>query len=152
SLLFRSHCIARATVPLLEAVVARLGPRCGDDPVAAPLLAFARDFIREEWGHDEWLLEDLEALGIPREAVLARTPPPTLAALVGAQYYWIAHHHPVALLGYAFVTETSPPPLAAVEDLILRTGLPRAAFRSLLRHAVLDLQHGAAVEATLDAL
>jgi hypothetical protein len=152
SLLFRSHCLARASVPLLETAVARLEPRCGADPVAAPLLAFLRGFISEEMGHDEWLLEDLEALGFSRQEICERIPPPTLASLVGAQYYWINHCDPVSILGLLFVTETSPPPLTAVEDLIQRTALPRDAFRSLLRHAVLDLRHGADVERTLDAL
>ena len=27
-------------------------------------------------------------------------PSPAVAALVGSQYYWLLHHHPVALLGF----------------------------------------------------
>jgi hypothetical protein len=152
ALLFRSHCNARATVAVLEAAAARLETMVGDDPVAPGLLAFLRGFIPEEMGHDEWLLEDLEALGIDRREVLARTPPPAIAALVGAQYYWIAHHHPVSVLGYCFVTETAPVPVAEVEDLIHRTGLPPAAFRTILRHAAIDLKHAADMERIVDAL
>lgn len=152
ALLFRSHCNARATVAVLEAAAARLEAMAGDDPVAPGLLAFLRGFIPEEMGHDEWLLEDLEALGIGRREVLARTPPPAVAALVGAQYYWIAHHHPVSVLGYCFVTETAPVPVAEVEDLIRRTGLPPSAFRTILRHSAIDLKHGADVERILDTL
>lgn len=152
SLLFRSHCNARATVAILESAAARLETMVGTDPVAPGLLAFLAEFTPEEMGHDEWLLEDLEALGIPRQDVLARVPPPAIASLTGAQYYWIAHHHPVSVLGLCSVTETSPAPLAEVEDLIRRTGLPRAAFRTLLRHAAIDLKHGADVERVLDSL
>jgi hypothetical protein len=152
SLLFRSHCNARATVAILESAAARLEALTGTDPVAPGLLAFVRELALEEMGHDEWLLEDLEALGIPQQDVLARVPPPVIAALAGAQLYWIAHHHPVSVLGLCFVTETSPAPLAEVEDLIQRTGLPRAAFRTLLRHAVIDLKHGADVERVIDSL
>lgn len=151
SLLFRSHCNARSTVPLFEAALARLESMPAD-PVTAGLIAFLTRFIPEESGHDEWVLEDLEALGVSRREVLARVPPPSLAALVGAQYYWIAHHHPVTLLGYCFITETSPASVQEVEDLIRRSGLPRSAFRTLLRHAVLDLEHGSSVERVLDTL
>lgn len=144
--------MSRAAVSVLEAAAAGLESKRGEDPLAVGLLGFLKDFILEETGHDEWALEDLEALGISRREVLARTPPPTLAALVGAQYYWIAHHHPVAILGFCFVTESSPPRVAEIEDLILRTGLPRTAFRTLLRHAAIDLKHGPEVERLLDRL
>jgi hypothetical protein len=152
SLLFRSFCLAGATVPLAEAAVARLEGLRGEDPVAAGLIDVLTRFAAEEAGHDEWALQDMEALGVPRSEVLARIPPPSVAALAGAQYYWIAHHHPVSLLGYCFVVETAPRPIEKVEDLIRRTGLPRRGFRSLLSHAFLDIQHGADMERALDTL
>lgn len=152
SLLFRSHCIARATVPLLRAAVARLEQLREADPAAPGLIDLLNGLAAEETGHDEWLLQDLEVLGVPRREVLSRMPPPTVAALVGAQYYWLAHHHPVAVVGYVFVTETAPPNKDELEVLIARTGLPRKAFRSLLAHALLDQKHGADVERALDAL
>lgn len=150
-LLFRAHCVSRAAVPLMEAAAARL-QSMRNDPIAPGLIEFLHRFIPEETGHDEWLLEDLEVLGRSRQDVLAHTPPPALAALVGAQYYWIAHHHPVSVLGLFFMMETGTPLLEQVEDLIRRTGLPRTAFRSFLRHAVLDLKHGNDIEQVIDTL
>jgi len=44
------------------------------------------------------------------------------SARVGAQYYWIHHFHPVALLGYIAVLEGRPPSPTLVEELIERTG------------------------------
>lgn len=152
SFLFRSHCIARATVPLLQAAMARLEPLRGEDPAAPGLIDLLTGLAAEEEGHDEWLLQDLEALGVPRREVWSQMPPPTLAALVGAQYYWIAHGHPVAVVGYVFVAETAPPGKDGLESLIARTGLPRKAFRSLLAHSLLDQKHGGDVERALDAL
>ena len=38
----------------------------------------------------------------------------TAAALVGAQYYWIRHVHPVALLGYVMLLEGYPPSAGTV--------------------------------------
>jgi pyrroloquinoline quinone (PQQ) biosynthesis protein C len=152
SLLFRSFCLARAAVSLMTAATARLDSLRGEDPVAAELIDILTHLASEEAGHDEWALQDLEALGVPRSEVLARIPPPSVAALTGAQYYWIAHHHPVSMLGYCFVTETAPRPIENVEDFIRRTGLPRQAFRSLLLHAFIDIQHGADMERALDTL
>ncbi|HEX2642768.1 MAG TPA: iron-containing redox enzyme family protein [Thermoanaerobaculia bacterium] len=153
SLLVRAHGLARATVPLMRAAIARLEEMRGEEPLLAEkLIPFLTRFAAEERGHDEWLLQDLEVLGISRREVLARIPPARIASVVGAHYYWIAHHHPAAILGYCFVTETGSPPTAEVEDLIRRTGYPREAFRSLLRHAVIDLKHGADMERALDTL
>ncbi len=151
-LLFRAYCIARAAVSFLEAAAARLETMTGQDPAAAGLLDFLRRFIPEETGHDEWMIEDLEELGISRQEVLARIPPPTIAGMIGAQYYWALHHHPVSVLGFLFLGETSGPRIDDVEDLIRRTGLPRTAFRNFLRHAVLDLKHGNEMEQVIDEL
>ena len=79
------------------------------DLVAKRLADYLSKHISEEQGHDEWLLEDMEVLGIERKAVLKRVPIPTATALAGTQYYWIFHVHPVALLGFLAVMEGSPP-------------------------------------------
>ena len=64
-----------------------------------------------------------------------------MASLVGSQYYWIFHTHPVALLGYIAVLEGNPAPIEFLNEVVERTGLPRAAFGSMFKHAALDLQH-----------
>lgn len=152
TMLFRIHCMARASVPLMEAAVERLRPRVGTDPIAGPLIEYLTAQIPQETGHDDWLLEDLEALGEDRKDVLARMPPPTIAALIGAQYYWIRHHHPVALLGYILVVESEPPTTELVDKTVRDTGLPRAAFRSFSRHALLEPSHNDALDRALDSL
>lgn len=150
--LFATHCIIRASVPLMEAALERAGSTAGSDPVAAGLAEYLRRHIPEEMEHDEWLLDDLEVLGVARSTVLARPPSPTVAGLVGAQYYWIFHYHPVALLGYVALLEGNPPSLALIEDLIARTGYSRGAFRTLIAHAELDPHHIDELNETLDNL
>ncbi len=151
-ILFRMHCMARASVPLMEAARDRLRPAAPRDRVAAGVVDYLDELIAGEQEHDDWILEDLEALGLPREEVLARVPPPTVAALVGAQYYWIFHHHPVALLGFIAVVEADPPTVDRIESIMQRTGLPRDACRHFLRHAVLEPAHNRLLEKTLDSL
>ncbi|MEZ5864865.1 MAG: hypothetical protein R3D25_12675 [Geminicoccaceae bacterium] len=63
--------------------------------------------IDEERNHDVWTLEDLVNARFDGDAVLAQLPPPSLAAMVGSQYYWILHHHPAALLGYIAISRAT---------------------------------------------
>lgn len=144
------HQIIRATVPLTE-VALEEARRLGD-PLGPPLAAYLEDHVDEELGHDETLLGDLEAIGVPRTDVLARVPSPSVAALVGGQYYWIHHHHPVSFLGYVALMEGYPPTPELIEMLIERTGYPRDAFRTYLEHAELDPGHRDRLDRTLDAL
>lgn len=145
------HGIVRASVPLMEAALARARMMDGDR-VAAGLVPYLEEHVPEEMNHDEWVLEDLEVLGIDRAEVLAPPPSATVAELVGAQYYWILHYHPVSLLGYMTLLEAYPPRREDVEALIVRTGYDREAFRTLLHHADLDPHHSTELFQTIDAL
>jgi hypothetical protein len=148
--LFTSHCVIRASVPLMA--TARDVARAADDPVSQAVAAYYDQHIEEELHHDEWLLADLEVLGRDRAALLARPPAPAIAALVGAQYYWVLHYHPVALLGYIALLEGYPPSMALIGDLMAGTGYERAAFRTMIAHAELDPGHSAELAELLDSL
>jgi hypothetical protein len=145
------HGVVRATVPLMEtaAATARAMPA---DPVAGPLADYLEHHIPEELGHDEGLLADLESIGVPRDEVLSRVPSPAIAALVGSQYYWIRHVHPVVLLGYMEMFEGYPPARRDVEHVQAATGYGAEAFRQLWLHADVDSQHGEDLEDILDCL
>jgi hypothetical protein len=146
------HGVIRASVPLMERSLERAQAAAADDPAAAGLAAYLEHHVDEERGHDDWLLEDLAALGWSRETVLSRVPSASVAALVGAQYYWIEHYHPVAVLGYIGVLEGYPPAIEDVDALMARTGLEREAFRTLIRHSELDPLHAADFDEQLDRL
>ncbi len=146
------HASVRATVPLMRAAEARcreLGP---SDPLAARLAVYFAQHALEELDHEEWLLRDMESIGMNCAEARQRVPPPTIAALAGAQYYWIFHAHPVALLGYFAVLEGIPPDEAHLASVRERTGLPEDGFRMLIEHARLDPQHGDEVFDLLDEL
>jgi hypothetical protein len=150
--LFTLHCVIRASVPLMEVASDQARKLAKDDPVCEILAPYLDEHIPEERDHDEWLLEDIEVLGEDRSSVLVRPPSPTVAAAVGAQYYWILHYHPVALLGYIALLEGYPPSIELVDELVDRTGHSRAAFRTLIAHAELDPGHRDELEAVLDRL
>jgi hypothetical protein len=150
--LFAIHSIIRASVPLMEVARDRALLLAAQDPLAASLASYLGQHVNEERHHDDWLLDDLEELGVSREAVWSRMPSPTVAYLVGAQYYWIFHHHPIALLGYIAVLEGNPPIESDIAQVIDRTGLPESAFRTFIKHARLDPHHREDLDAALDAM
>jgi hypothetical protein len=150
--LFTVHTMIRASVPMMEEAAAA-AERLGDADPTAPLLAeYFAHHAREEAGHDDWLLADLEVLGVPREAVWKRLPSRHVAGMVGAYYYWVRHVHPLALLAYLAVLEGNPPEVEQLEEIRRRSGLPAAAFRTLIKHAHLDPRHRDDLDDTLDAL
>lgn len=138
--IYTGYCVSSATVPLMEEAVrcARLLPK---DPICEPLIKYLLQHIEEERGHDEWYIRDLALLGMSRETVKQRIQPPNIAAMIGSQYHWIRHNHPVAFMGYLASIETYPPTVAYVNQLISDTGLPAKAFSTLMMHAEIDIAH-----------
>jgi len=122
------------------------------DPVLGKFGDYLAHHIVEERGHDNWILDDAEAMGIDRSLLLERLPKKTPVQLVGSQYYWIHHYHPVAMLGYIAVMEGNPPSTDLIEDVARRNRLPAEAFSSFLLHAKVDPKHRADLDSLLDEL
>ncbi len=150
--LLTQHQIIRATVPLTEVAAERAEAMAAADPLASGLARYLKEHVEEELGHDDSLLDDLELLGVKRASVLSRMPSPSVASLVGAQYYWIHHHHPIAFLGFVALMEGHPPTPTLIETLISATGYPRAAFQTFAEHGELDPGHRDRLDRTIDAL
>jgi len=145
------HGMMRASVPLMESALATARTLL-DDQVAMLLADYLERHIPEERGHDGWLLADLESMGVPRDHVLSRVPSPTVATLVGAQYYWVQHVHPVGLLGYIALLEGYPPARRDIDQMHATAGYGPEAFRTLLLHSDLDPHHGDQLDELLDTL
>jgi len=150
--LFQNHAVVRASVPLMQTALAACRNRFPSDPVTPGLASYLEQHIPEEMHHDEWILDDLEVLGLARAETLARIPPVSASLLVGAQYYWIEHVHPVALLGYIAVLEGTPPDTGYFSRILGRAGIPEAAASNIFRHAKLDPRHRDDLDAALDSL
>lgn len=150
--LFRTHCVARASVSLMKVAVRAAKARAKRDAVAAGIVDYLRQHIEEERDHERWLARDLAALGVRSEELAERVPPPSIAAGVGAQYYWVQHFHPVALFGYMGVLESSAPDLPSLKKALRRSPVAPAAFRTLLWHAERDPQHSEELHECLDGL
>lgn len=125
------------TLPLLMACGARLPARL------EWLRSAMAEYIKEETGHQEWILDDIRACGGDAEAV--RNGRPGLAAelLVAYAYDAIARVNPVGFLGMVLVLEGTSTAVAtrAAEALMASLRLPPAAFTYLTSHGALDVGH-----------
>lgn len=146
------HTIVRSAVPLMEAAIERATQLADHDRVAAGLARYLGHHVDEERGHDQWLLEDLEVAGGDPAEAGRRIPSMRVAELVGAQYYWLRHHHPISLIGHIAAIEGYPPPIGFADHLQHLTGLPKQAFRAIAIHERLDIRHRHELYEAIDAL
>ncbi len=149
--LFAMYGVTSASAPAMRMAADRCRTLTADDPLAFWLGSYFEEHAAEEQGHEQWLLADMEALGVPRQRVLERMPYVSVAALVGAQYYWMLHVHPIAYLGYIAVLE-APAVIEFLSEVSARTGIPLSAMSGHVMHATLDPGHVAEFDAALDAL
>jgi hypothetical protein len=146
------HTMVRASVPLMQEALEVTNSKYLDTPCGVRLAAYLTNHIPEESGHDEWLLEDLAQLGYPSSVATTHFPSPAVAAMVGAQYYYVRHVHPCVLLGYISVLEGYPPSAAMAERGSELTGYPKIAFRTIRKHANLDPHHKLDLETAIDEM
>ncbi len=149
--LFATYAVTAASAPAMRMAAQRAADLPLHDPLAGWLSHYLLEHAEEERGHEQWILDDLTSLGIPRDHVLARLPYPSAAALVGLQYYWMLHVHPIAYLGYIAVLE-QPTDLDFLHEVSQRTGIPLSSMSAHVHHATLDPGHVAEFDRTLDAL
>jgi pyrroloquinoline quinone (PQQ) biosynthesis protein C len=125
------------TVPLLMACGARLPERL------EWLRSAIAEYIEEELGHQEWILNDLAACGADPEAVRHGQPALPTELMVAYVYDRIARHNPVSFFGMVNVLEGTSIALATRAASAIRGSLelPPAAFSYLNSHGSLDLEH-----------
>jgi hypothetical protein len=146
------HTMVRASVPLMQEALEVTSNKYLDTPCGERLAAYLTNHIPEESGHDEWLLEDLAQMGYPSSVATTHFPSPAVAAMVGAQYYYVRHVHPCVLLGYISVLEGYPPSAAMAERGSELSGYPKLAFRTIRKHANLDPHHKLDLETAIDEM
>jgi pyrroloquinoline quinone (PQQ) biosynthesis protein C len=136
----------RHTVPLLQATKAALPARHGW--LRGPL----DEYIDEEAGHDEWILNDIAACGADADAVRDGAPGHATEVMVAYAYDTIARRNPLGFFGMVHVLEGTSVSLAlmAADAIQAPLGLPDAAFSYLRSHGTLDQQHTAHFERLMD--
>lgn len=127
----------RHTVPLMMAAGARL------DRDAEWLRGKLVHYIEEEYGHHEWVLNDLRVAGGDPEAVRHGEPAFATEVMVAYAYDTVTRGNPVGLLGMVHVLEGTSTALAtdAAGALARALELPARAFSYLSSHGALDVGH-----------
>ncbi len=125
------------TVPLLMACGGRLPERLNW------LRSAVAEYISEEIGHEEWILNDIRATGADAEAVRNGQPGTATELMVAYAYDTVMRNNPAGFFGMVFVLEGTSIALATRAAAITRDalGLPPQAFSYLTSHGSLDQEH-----------
>lgn len=101
------------------------------------------EYIEEETGHEEWILDDIEACGGDRWMAAKSMPDLATEVMVAYAYDTIARGNPLGFFGMVYVLEGTSVALAlmAADRIQEALALPNSAFSYLRSHGTLDLEH-----------
>ncbi|MCM0609682.1 MAG: iron-containing redox enzyme family protein [Ideonella sp. WA131b] len=137
--------------PVCAAAAARLGSPAQDPDAALRYFLYAH--MHEEAGHENWVLNDLEAVGLTRDAARAHRPAAHTLALNGYNHWSAAQRHPASALGMLYALEViasvyGGPFASAIRESLLLEGDRGVSF--IASHATLDSQHMAELRQVLN--
>jgi pyrroloquinoline quinone (PQQ) biosynthesis protein C len=150
----------RALLLELYHVVWHFNPVCAaaasrmDDRVQ-PIRHFLYEHMHEETGHEDWVLNDLEAIGVTRADARTHTPSVNTLALNGYNYWAADRRHPCSSLGMLYALEViasvyGGPFASAIRESLLLDGDRGVSF--IDSHATMDAQHMAELRLILNKL
>ena len=125
------------TVPLMMAAGSRL-------PQDKEWLRVAlAEYVEEELGHQEWILNDIAACGYDPQKARVSVPNRATELMVAYAYHVIDRVNPMGFFGMVHVLEGTSITVAdkAAECIAKSTGLPPRAFSYLTSHGALDVEH-----------
>ena len=127
----------RHTTPLLMACGSRLSRE------QQWLQGAIAEYIEEEIGHDEWILNDIRACGADADAVRDGLPNEATEVMVAYAYHQIERNNPLGFFGMVQVLEGTSVALATIAAAAIQgsLGLPEGAFSYLRSHGSLDQEH-----------
>lgn len=125
------------TVPLMRAARAALRP--GQEWLIPAL----DEYIEEEEGHEEWILNDIRHAGGNEEAVRHGTPRAATQAMVDEAYRFIRDENAAGFFGMVYVLEGTSTAIAThgAEAVRKSLNLSKSCFTYLTSHGSLDIQH-----------
>ena len=132
----------RHTVPLMQACKRALPER--NRWLEGPL----EEYVEEEQGHDQWILDDIRACGGDADAVRSGPPGHATEVMVAYAYDTINRRNPLGFFGMVHVLEGTSVSLAlvAADQIQKPLQLPDSAFSYLRSHGTLDREHTAHFE------
>ncbi len=109
----------------------------------------------EEKGHEEWVLNDLAAIGVTPETTRDHEPWEVTLALTGYNYWAADRRHPCSVLGMLYALEViasvyGGPFATAIKESLLLEGERGVSF--INSHATMDAQHMAELRVVLNTI
>jgi len=134
-------------------VCAAAASRIGDEH--KQVRYFLYEYMHEESGHEEWVRNDLEAVGVAPAATEAHPPSAFTRTLVGYNYCADDRHHPCSVLGMLYTLEViasvyGGPFASAIKEALLLEGERGVSF--INSHATMDAEHMADLRKILNTL
>lgn len=125
------------TVPLLMATGGHLHERYEWLRVAIG------EYIEEEMGHQEWILNDISACGFDKENVRNSKPSLATELMVSYAYDMVNRINPIGFFGMVLVLEGTSTAVAsqAAKSISKSLDLTPDCFSYLASHGALDLEH-----------
>lgn len=113
------------------------------------------DHMHEEKGHEQWVINDLEAVGVMASDTRGHEPSPFTLALNGYNYWAADRRHPCSVLGMLYALEViasvygGPFASAIKESLLLEEDRGVSFIGS---HATMDAEHMAELRTILNTI
>ena len=113
------------------------------------------EHMHEESGHEVWVMNDLEAIGVSPHVTAAHLPSPFTLALNGYNYWAAERRHACSVLGMLYALEViasvyGGPFAEAIRESLLLDGERGVSFIS--SHATMDAQHMAGLRRILNTV
>lgn len=112
------------------------------------------EYQEEEVGHEEWILNDIEAAGGRKDDTRLSTPLLETQSLIAYNYDYIKRKNPVGFLGMVFMLESTSTQIAnkGADAVKQSLNLPQKAFSYLYSHGELDISHMKFFEKTVNQI
>ncbi len=132
-------------------VCAAAASRLGDE--FSVVRYFLYGHMQEESGHEVWVQNDLEAVGVSPATTRAHAPSPDTLALSGYNYWAADRRHPCSALGMLYALEViasvyGGPFASAIRESLLLDGDRGVSF--IDSHSSMDAQHMAELRKLLN--
>ncbi len=139
--------------PVCAAAASHMGRP--DDEALQPLRLFLYEHMQEEAGHETWVLNDLEAIGVAPAAAREHAASVHTLALNGYNYWAADRRHAASVLGMLYALEViasvyGGPFAAAIRESLLLDGDRGVSF--IASHATLDTHHMAELRQVLNQI
>ncbi|MDQ2780724.1 MAG: iron-containing redox enzyme family protein [Pseudomonadota bacterium] len=137
--------------PVCAVAASRMGDPTQEE--LQPIRHFLYEHMHEEMGHETWVLNDLEAVGVSNEAVREHAPSAYTLALNGYNHWAAQRQHPCSVLGMLYTLEViasvyGGPFASAIRESLLLDGDSGVSF--IASHATMDAKHMAELRQILN--